>query len=130
MSRKPLCKTCVSYQPQKDGSVVCDFSGATIEKNSQPLYENGTCYERKQKKKLTPQELSLIRSTAGRKGGRTAGYGKGRAPTKQMSVRLHDHKVFTEYSRKKGHAVAEQFHIIASEIVKKYPELKPPEWID
>lgn len=130
MSRKPSCKTCVSYQAQKDGSVVCDFSGATIEKNSQPLYENGTCYERKQKKKLTPQELSLIRSTAGRKGGRTAGYGKGRAPTKTITVRQHDYEVFTAFAAMKKRSIAEQFHAVAKSMVDKTPQIKPKGWID
>lgn len=130
MSRKPSCKTCVSYQPQKDGSIVCDFSGATIEKNSQPLYENGTCYERKQKKKLTPQELSLIRSNAGRKGGRTAGYGKGRAPTKTITVRQHDYEVFTAFAAMKKRSIAEQFHAIAKSMVDKTPQIKPKGWID
>lgn len=132
MGRKPLCKTCVSYEPQKDGTIRCEYSGKIIDPESSPMFgdEAGTCYERKSRRKLTPAQLSLVRSKAGRKGGRAAGYGKGRAPTKQLSIRLHDYKVFCGYSQKNGLAFAEQFHVITRKIVANHPELKPPDWID
>ena len=130
MSRKPFCKTCVSYQPQADGLFVCDHSGATIEKNGQPLYENGACYERKQKKKLTPQELSLVRSNAGRKGGRVSGYGGGRAPTKTMTIRQLDYEVITAYAKKLNYSIAEAIHKISKSITIKYPDTKPKGWIE
>ena len=128
MGRSPKCKTCVSYTPNADGTVVCEYSGKSIDVESKPLYD--ACYEKRQKKKLSPAELSMVRSIAGKKGGKKAGYGKGRAPTKQMSVRLPDYKVFVGYSRKKNHAMAEQFHLVASQMLEEHPELKPPEWID
>ena len=130
MGRKPMCKTCVSYEPQNDGTILCEYSGKLIDPESSPMFDGGACYERKVKKKLTPAELSLIRSKAGRKGGKAAGYGKGRAPTKQLSIRLHDYKVFSCYSQKNGLAFAEQFHVITRKIVANHPELKPPDWID
>ena len=130
MGRKPKCKTCVSYTPQDDGTVECEYSGRKIDPESSPLYDEGACYERAPKKKLTPAELSFIRSKAGRKGGRKAGYGKGRAPTRQIQVRKCDHEVFFGYSQKNKRAMAEQFHVITTQIVAKHPELKPPDWID
>ena len=128
--RKPKCKNCTSYVPQPDGSVICEYSGKVITADSSALFDDGACYERKKKPKITPAELSKIRSAAGRKGGRAAGYGKGRAPTKQLSVRLHDYNAFSNYSQRNGFALAEQFHDIAKKIVIKHPELKPPDWID
>lgn len=130
MSRTPKCKTCVSYRTDEKGCTVCEYSGHVIERDSSPLYDNGQCYERKERAKLSPSELSLARSNAGKKGGRTAGYGKGRAPTKQMSVRLHDYNAFVAYAKKKRRAMAEQFHIIMRQVVMKDPELKPKDWID
>lgn len=130
MGRKPKCKTCVSYTPQDDGTVECEYSGRKIDPESSPLYDEGACYERAQKKKLTPAELSAIRSNAGRKGGRKAGYGKGRAPTKCITVRMHDYDAFSRYSAGNRLSLAEQFHVITRQIVTKHPELKPPGWID
>lgn len=130
MSRTPKCKTCVSYSVDEKGCAVCEYSGHVIERESSPLYDNGQCYERRSHEKLSPSELSLARSNAGKKGGRTAGYGKGRSPTKQMSVRLHDYNVFSAYAKKERRALAEQFHVIMRQVVTKYPELKPDGWID
>ena len=130
MGRKPKCRTCVSYEPQQDGTILCEYSGKLIDPESAPMFDGGTCYERKEKKKLTPAELSLIRSKAGRMGGLKSGGGKGPVQTKTMNVRLHDHKVFVGYSQMNNCSLAEQFHVIAKKIVASHPELKPPDWID
>ena len=130
MGRKPKCKTCVSYTPQDDGTVECEYSGNVIDPESSPLFDGGSCYKRKEKRKLTPAQLSLIRSRAGRIGGLKSGGGKGPIQTKTMNVRLHDHKVFANYSQTNNRSIAEQFHVIARQIVTKHPELKPPDWID
>ena len=130
MSRKPSCKTCVSYQPQADGSFVCNLKRVTIEKSARSSIENDTCYERRQKKKLTPQELSLVRSNAGRKGGRVSGYGGGRAPTKTMTIRQLDYEVITAYAKKLNYSIAETIHKISKSITIKYPDTKPKGWIE
>ena len=82
------------------------------------------------KRKLSPEELSLVRSAAGRKGGLKSGYGKGRAPTRTATVRLHDYKVLVAYAGMKKSSIAGMFHLVAKSVVAKYPQLKPPEWID
>jgi hypothetical protein len=102
----------------------------TIEKSAQSSIENDTCYERRQKKKLTPQELSLVRSNAGRKGGRVSGYGKGRAPTKTMTIRRLDYEVITAYAKKLNYSIAETIHKISKSITIKHPDTKPKGWIE
>ena len=76
-----------------------------------------------EKKKLTPEELSRIRSEAGRKGGRAAGYGKGRAPTKTMTVREPDYHIIVNYADAKQISIAEALHRICEGLKAKYPEL-------
>lgn len=129
MSRKPSCKTCVSYQPQSDGTVICDYNGTVIENDSQPLFDGGLCYERKLKKKLSPIELSEIRSAAGKKGGSKK---RGRIPKSQIQINTVDFKVLSAYASKiKKQTIVSTFHdIVVEQIVARYPELKPPEWID
>ena len=130
MGRKPKCKTCVSYTPQDDGTVECEYSGKVIDPESSPLFDGGSCYERREKKKLTPDELSLVRSEAGRKGGLKNGGGKGRTPTTTITVRLLDYRVFLSYAKSLKVSITESFHKTARAIVAKHPELKPPDWID
>ena len=126
--RHPLCKTCCDYRPQEDGTVICYYSGKAIAPDGSPMFDGGKCYERKGKPKRSPQEISAIRAAAGRKGGRKAGYGKGRAPTKTATIRQHDYLVFCKYAGNRS--LAETFHMIAKSIVAKHPEMKPHGWID
>ena len=130
MGRSPMCKTCVSYLPNPDGTVVCEYSGRIIDAKSKPPSLDTTCYERRQKKKLSPTELVLARSIAGRKGGKKAGYGKGRAPTKTMTIRLLDYHVIVAYARELNVFIAEAIHRIAKAIVKNHPNTKPTGWIE
>lgn len=59
--------------------------------------------------------LSAKRSAAGRKGGRVAGYGKGRAPTKTLTVRKPDYDVIVALSDMRKVAIAEAIHILCTE---------------
>lgn len=129
MGRKPKCKTCVSYTPQDDGTVECEYSGRKIDPESSPLFEDGACYERAPKKKLTPAELSKIRSAAGKKGGMKK---RGRTPKSQMQVNAMDFKVFSAYALQiQGQTIVATFHNkIARQLVAKYPQLKPEGWKD
>ena len=77
-----------------------------------------------EKKKLTREELSRVRSAAGRKGGRKAGYGHGRAPTKTMMVRLPDYNILSAYADLRGFSLAEGIHRLCVGLTKKYDELK------
>ena len=132
MGRKPKCKSCVSYEPQEDGTVLCEYNGRLIDPNGSPMFDGGACYEKKKKKKLTPVELSLIRSSAGRKGGMRPKKKRGRTPKSQMQVNTIDLKVFSAYaSRIKQQTIVATFHDnITRQLVSKYPELKPDGWID
>lgn len=121
-----MCKTCRDYLPQDDGTVVCNYSGKIIDPDGKPMFDDGKCYERKPKDKPTREALSAIRSAAGRKGGRKAGYGKGRAPTNTATIRRHDYLVFQGYAG--NGSLAEMFHKLAKAILAKHPELKPEGW--
>ena len=126
--RHPMCKTCCDYRPQQDGTVICNYSGKAIAPDGSPMFDGGKCYERKTRQKKTAQEISAARSAAGRKGGRKAGYGKGRAPTNTVTMRRHDYLVFNAYAGKRS--LAETIHQIAKSILAKHPEMKPEGWID
>lgn len=132
MGRSPMCKTCVSYTPNADGTIVCEYSGAVIDANSKPLYQNekdGPCYERRPKKKVSPTELSKIRSAAGKKGGMKK---RGRTPKSQMQINKIDFLVFSEYARRvEKDTIVRTFHNrITKKILLTHPELKPPGWVD
>lgn len=75
------------------------------------------------KKKITPEELSRIRSEAGRKGGRAAGYGNGRAPTKTITVREPDYHILVNYADAQQISIAETIHRICEGLKAKSPEL-------
>lgn len=129
MGRSPKCKTCVSYAPNADGTVMCEYSGKLIDANSKPLFDSGACYERRQKKKLSPVELSKVRSVAGKKGGLRR---RGRTLKSQMQINKIDFLVFSEYAKRvEKDTIVRTFHNrIAKKILLTHPELKPPEWID
>ena len=80
-----------------------------------------------EKKKLTPEELSAVRSRAGRlgglKGGRKKGSGNGRAPTKTLTAREPDYNILSAYANMRGIAIAEAVHLLCLGIAKKYPDL-------
>lgn len=129
MGRKPMCKTCASYEPQQDGTILCEYSGKLIDPESAPMFDGGTCYEKKAKQKLTPAQLSAVRSKAGKKGGSKK---RGRVPKGQMQVNAIDLKVFSAYATMiQNDTLVATFHKkVTRKLVEKYPELKPPDWID
>lgn len=128
MGRSPMCKTCVSYAPNDDGTIVCEYSGRTIDANSKPPFDDPSCYERKQKRKLTLAELSAIRSAAGKKGGAKT---TGRKQKHTIEIDKIDYDLFARYASKVlGKTLVAAFHEEVVKIVEKHPELKPPEWID
>ena len=76
------------------------------------------------KEKLTKEELSMVRSLAGRKGGSKSGYGKGRAPTKTVTVRKADYDILVAYADLRQFPIAEGIHRLCVGLTKKYDELK------
>ena len=115
--------------PNPDGTVVCEHSGRIIDANSKPLYEDGACYERKPKNKVSPTELSKIRSAAGKKGGLKR---RGRTPKSQMQINTIDFLVFSEYAKRvEKDTIVRTFHNrIAKKILVTHPELKPSGWVE
>ena len=80
----------------------------------------------KDKKKLTPEELSAVRSRAGRAGAaarKARGECKGRAPTKTLTAREPDYNILSAYANMRGIAIAEALHLLCLGIAKKYPDL-------
>lgn len=78
---------------------------------------------KEKKEKLTKEELSRVRSIAGRKGGRKSGYGKGRAPTKTVTVRKADYDILVAYADLRQFPIAEGIHRLCVGLTKKYSEL-------
>ena len=119
MGRYPKCKTCANIVAGENGSHFCKERGEeTTPDRSFPCES----FSKAPKQKKTPEELSLIRSQAGRKGGKSLFRG-GRAPTKQMSVRFQDWEIFGRMAEKHGVSMSEAFHRICKNIVAKHPEL-------
>lgn len=119
MGRYPMCKNCANIVAGKNGSHFCTERGEETTPDRSFACES---YAKAPKQKKTPEELSLIRSQAGRKGGRSLFRG-GRAPTKQMSVRLNDWEIFGRMAEKHGVSMSEAFHRICENIVKANPDL-------
>ena len=120
MGRNPKCKTCTNIICTNGDCHFCKKTGKEVNPDTSFDCE---FYNKAQKPKKTAEELSLIRSESGRKGGKKAGYGSGRAETKQMSVRIGDWEMFGLFSKKMEVSMAEAFHRICVNIAKKHPDL-------
>lgn len=138
MSDHPYCKTCECYRLDRsaDGTIsaFCKYCETCIDVNSRPLFDDGLCYERATRAKLSPEERHRRLSEAGRKGGmakRTPRkHDPNEKPTKtKVWLRTCDFDVFKNY---KGHIGAKTFafamHEIARLILVNNPELKPKTW--
>ena len=123
---RKLCRNCESFVVA-DGKTVCKCLDIERTDTDNPPPES-MCW--KKRPKLSGDALSLLRSQSGRKGGRPAGYGKGRSPTKQASLRAMDHAVLSAYARLKGTSMADSVHRLCGSILIKYPQLKPENWVD
>ena len=124
---KKLCKNCESFAVDEDGKKKCRFLDVERDDFSTPPPESA-CW--KKRPKLSGSELSKVRSEAGKKGGRPKGYGKGRSPTRQASLRLMDHQVLSAYSEKKQIPLAQTVHLLCRSLIKQYPDLNPEGWVD
>ena len=119
MGRYPMCKNCANIVAGENGSFFCKELGEETKPGRSFACES---YMKTLKVKKTAEELSLIRSQAGRKGGKSL-YRGGRAPTKQMSVRLQDWEIFGRMAEKHGVSMSEAFHRICNNIVARNPDL-------
>ena len=122
-----LCKNCNSFPRFATGVCKCAFLGIDVDPTSAPPPDKN-CWSKR--RKLTPEELSRVRSAAGRKGGSRSGYGQGRMPTQQTSLRKMDHDVLANYAQTKNISMAEAVHRICKTLVAKYPNLKTEYWRD
>lgn len=100
----------------------------------------------REKKKLTREELSRLRSENGRKGAETrkrlglcrGGRPKGSTkdptlkaiPPRSLTIREPDYNVFRKFAFQKEVSIAEGMHIVAKSLLRNHPELKPESWID
>lgn len=122
-----LCKNCESFAVKEDGVKVCTYLNVARDETSNPPPES-SCWKRKAR--LSGIELSAKRSECGRKGGRPKGTGKGRAPTKQASLRLLDHTVLMAYAQMKNLPLVDAIHRLCKSLIKQYPQLKPDGWAE
>lgn len=123
---RKLCKNCESFASE-DGKAWCNYLNVERTDRDNPPYES-ICW--KPRPRLSGDALSLARSEAGKLGGRKKGYGRGRAPTKQASLRLLDHNVLMAYSQMKKQSFAQTIHIVCNNLIKNYPNLRPDGWVD
>lgn len=95
-----------------------------------------------EKKKLTKEELSRIRSEAGKKGaaslkksgnfkgGRKKGWTKDPSlkaiPARTLTVREPDYKVYVKLAGVKGCPIVEFMHIVADSLKEKNPRIFSP----
>lgn len=85
----------------------------------------------KEKKKLTPAELSAVRSAAGRKGGSAPKHGRPKVTRTQIQVARFDRDVLADYATKKDTTIAGAVHFLARVILQNNPDVKrPKDWID
>lgn len=83
------------------------------------------------KTKLTPEELSAIRSAAGRKGGLARKRDENKVERVQMQVKRIDRDVLMRYAGKKGMTMTDAFHFLMRVILQNHPEIKKPDgWVD
>ena len=73
------------------------------------------------KPKLTREELSAIRSAAGRKGGLARKRDENKVERVQMQVKRIDRDVLMRYAAKKGMTMTDAFHFLYSSMVALAP---------
>lgn len=82
------------------------------------------------KPKLTRDELSAIRSAAGRKGG-LARKRNEKVERVQMQVKRIDRDVLMRYASKKGMAMTDAFHFLMRVVIQNNPDVEKPDgWFD
>lgn len=83
------------------------------------------------KRKLTREELSAIRSAAGRKGGSAPKNGRPKIARTQLQVRRADRDVLMHYADKKEMTMTDAFHFLMRVVLQNNPDVKKPkDWID
>ena len=124
-----LCRNCAACAVTDDGAMRCEKLNKPIAATDNPPLDS-TCWTKREK--LSGEALSLARARAGRSGGggRPKGYGNGRAPTKQLSIRLPDYQVLAAYSDMKFCPLVHTVHLLCKSLVKQYPDIKPEAWVD
>lgn len=122
MGRYPKCKTCANIVAGENGSHFCKERGEeTTPDRSFPCES----FSKAPKQKKTPEELSLIRSQAGKAGAvaRGSGWGKGRTPKITISVNEVDHVAFACYARLCGLSITSAFHSVCEKLKAAHPRL-------
>ena len=119
MGRYPMCKNCANIVAGENGSFFCKERGEETKPDRSFACES---YVKTLKQKKTPEELSLIRSQAGRKGAiaKGSGYGTGGTPTCSMHVRKSDYETFASFATKRGVSITEAFHRVCANLAVKY----------
>ena len=122
------CRRCNSCKTI-DGKFRCEKDGAEIDSSSTPRFDDGKCWTVRQKK--TPEEISMLRSMAGKKGGMTPKKGKQKVPRTQMQVLRHDRDVIAAYAAKKKMTLIDTIHYFARYILQQHADIEKPEgWIE
>lgn len=122
MGRYSMCKNCVNIVAGENGSHFCKERG---EETRPERSFACASYVKAPKQKKTKEELSLIRSQAGRKGAiaKGSGYGTGGVPTCSMHVRREDYETFSRLAEKQRWSITETFHQMCVQILRKNPDL-------
>lgn len=83
------------------------------------------------KPKLTREELSAIRSAAGRKGGLARKRDGKKVERVQMQVKRIDRDVLMRYAAKKGMTMTDAVHYLMRVVIQNNPDVEKPDgWFD
>ena len=123
---RKLCRNCESFVVS-DGKATCKYLNIDRTDADNPPPES-VCW--KKRPKLSGAELSLVRARCGRMGVRPAGYGKGRAPCKAVTIHLADYSALSAYARMKGRTLVDTVHALCKSLIAKYPQLQPEGWVE
>ena len=134
--RKPKCKNCECCKSVvlESGFVDwrCEELDDSVNPDGAPMC-NPCVFVRRRKKRLSAEEVSKIRSAAAKKLWSTKerrGKCHGSTATRHLRVRAHDYAVFVFCADLAGRSVAEQMHRLATFLIRKHPNAKPPDWVD
>ncbi len=121
------CASCI----EKDGVKMCSRDGAVVSDEDRARFYDGKCWTKIVPKKKTREEISAIRSLAGKKGGETPKRGKAKVKRTSVQVAIFDRDVLERYAVKMNMSQFSAFHHLCRVILQNHPDIKKPDgWVD
>lgn len=121
------CASCI----EKDGVKTCSRDGAVVSLEDRARFDDGKCWTKIVPKKKTREEISELRSKAGKKGGAANRKKHPKVPRVQMQVARFDRDVLEGYAQKNETTLIASFHHLCRVILQNHPDIKKPDgWVD